>query len=90
MTIISISADGKKVAVTSIPATSRLTAGELPITITIDDFNYVDYVLQLNLNTSPDTYAVPHDLKIDGNVVGITVYVGAGTTVSGEIITQGR
>jgi len=75
---------------TSIPAVSRLTAGFIPITITVDEFTKIDYLLQINLQTDPDTYAIPHDLKITENVVGLTVSVGAGTTVSGEIIAMGR
>jgi len=90
MTIISITADGKKIARTTIPATTIAAAGNLPLTIRIDDFNNVDYVIQLNFDTSPVTYVVPFNISINANIVGLTVYAAAGTTVSGEIITQGR
>jgi len=88
LTIIGLRADGRKITKPSIPAT--VGTGTFGITVRVSDFNYVDYILQVNLTTSPKTYAIPHDIGIEDNVIGLTVTVGAGTTVSGEIITQGR
>ena len=89
MTVVSISADGKKKVVETISPTSILAAGHIPITVTFNDLNDVEYIIQFNFKTDPTTYAVPHDAKIEGNVAGVSVYVGAGTTLSGEVIAQG-
>jgi len=45
--------------------------------------------MQVNLNLSPSTNVTPHDVKIDGNAVGMTLYCAAGTTLSGEVVAVG-
>jgi hypothetical protein len=89
MSIIALSANGKKIsrqAITPVVGAS----GDVALAVTVTDLDKVDYLLQINLNTSPTTTGIPHDLAINGNVVGITVYAGAGTTLSGEIIAIGN
>ena len=88
-TVLTILPNGKVLAYGTVSATSRLTAGAIPITVTIAALRKVEKVLQWNLNTSPQTNYSVTGIKIDGNVVGATVYVAAGTTISGEVVVLG-
>jgi len=88
MTVIFITADGKKVCREAITA-AVVSAGNTARTVRFSDLNRVDYVLQVNLTTSPPTYATHHGVKITDNVVGLTLYAGAGTTLGGEVIAEG-
>ena len=90
MTVLTVLPDGRIIARTALTATvvAGTTDTALPA-VTVTDLKKVEYVLQVNLNTDPDTYAIPHDPSIAGNAVGLTVYAGAGTTVGGEILTLG-
>jgi len=88
LTVIFITTDGKKVSREPIAPTVA-ASGANAIVVTFNDLKRIDYVLQVNLNTSPVTYATPHNIAISDNNVGMTVYVGAGTTLSGEIIAIG-
>lgn len=89
MTTVTILPDGRVIAKNTVAATSRTNAGALPVSVTIPDLRSVEYVLQFNLNTSPQTNATPTGIKITKNIVGATIYVGAGTTISGEVIAIG-
>ena len=90
MTIVTVLPDGRTIARTPLTATPVLATTDTALpAVTVTDQKKVEYVLQINLNTTPDTYAVPHDASIAGNAVGLTVYAGAGTTVGGEILTVG-
>ena len=90
MVIVTVLPEGRTIARTALTPTvvGATTDTALPA-VTVTDQKKVEYVLQINLNTDPDTYAVPHDPYIAGNAVGLTVYTGAGTTVGGEILTVG-
>lgn len=90
MAIVTILPGGRIIARTALTDTvvGATTDTALPAAI-VTDLKKVEYVLQINLNTDPDTYAIPHDASIAGNAVGLTVYTGAGTTVGGEILTVG-
>ena len=61
----------------------------MAVNVALPDLRAVECVLQVNLNTDPQTNATPQGIKITGNAVGMTVYVGAGTTVSGEVVAVG-
>jgi len=90
LTVIATLKDGRVIAkaVLTEKVVSATTDTALdPATIT--DLKQIEYILQFNLTTDPDTYVIPHDASIDGNVVGVTVYAGAGTTVGGEVIAIG-
>lgn len=89
MTVIALLADKRIIAQASITAVSRTTAGALAVTAAITELKKVEYVLQFNLKTSPDTNYSTEEISLDGNVAGATVYVAAGTTISGEIIGVG-
>ena len=88
-TVLTVLPDGRVIAKASITATSRLTAGDIPIAVTVADLKKVEEVLQWNINTDPHTTYSVTGIKVDGNVVGATVYVAAGTTISGEVLVLG-
>jgi len=89
MTVIAKLPDGRIIAKASISPVSRLSAGDIPIVVAVTDVRKVEEVLQWNLNTDPHTNATPTGTKVDGNTVGTTVHVGAGTTISGSVIAIG-
>jgi len=87
--VITILPDGRVIAKASITATSRLTAGAIPITVTVTALKKVEKVLNYDISTSPQTNWSPTGLKITNNVVGVTIYVASGTTISGEVLVLG-
>ncbi len=89
MTVITKLPDGRLIARQTITATSILSAGSIALTVSFPDLKKVEYALAVNLSTDPKTNATPQDITTEKNVVGMTVYVGAGTTVSGEVIALG-
>ena len=92
MTVVATLKDGRVIAKATITsAVDRVDAGKLYITATLTDLKTVEDVLQYNLNVVPNTTFAAEKATISGNVVGVTVNVGAGTTVEGtsEIIAIG-
>jgi len=89
MAIIGQTTEGKKIVSVSIPSQDRVDAGDLTYSIRVGDINKVEYILRCNFQTDPDTYAVEHDPDINDNLVGLSVYVGAGTSLSGEMLALG-
>jgi len=89
LTIIATLKDGRVIAKADIPAQVATAAGTLAFTVTLSDLRKVEYLIQVNPKTSPGTYCALQDFDISGNVVGLTVYVGAGTTLTGEVIGIG-
>jgi len=89
MTVITVLPDGRVIAKATVSATSRTTAGALPVTVTVTDVKKVEHVIQWNLNTSPQTNYSPTGIKITNNIIGATIYVAAGTTISGEVVALG-
>jgi len=89
MTVITVLPDGRVIAKATVSATSRTTAGALPVSVTVTDVKKVEYVMQWNLNTSPQTNYSPTGIKITNNIVGATIYVASGTTISGEVVVLG-
>ena len=89
MTLVFITADGRKVLRQPITATSG-TSGATTIPIVTSKFetpNGIAYILQVNLSTTPATVtAYAWGSKIVGSVVGMTVTIGSGGTVSGEVL----
>ena len=76
----------KLVSATSSAAVTS-AAGSKALTIRFHDLNRVLYVVSYKITTSPQTNATVVSEKLgtlpaDSNVAGITVYVGAGTTVT--------
>jgi len=89
LTIITQYPDGKVLAKGDISATVASAAGPVAITVTIASVRRVEKVIGWNLNLDPQTNATPTGVKITGNVVGATIYVAAGTTISGECLVIG-
>ena len=89
MTVIATLKDGRVIAVADITAVGRSDAGKLSISATLTHLKTVEYVLQTNLDADPNRNFSVERPSIAGNVVGITVYVGGGTTLTGEVIGIG-
>lgn len=90
MTVVATLKDGRVIARKALTAkVVAATTDTALAAVSVDDLRQVEYILQFNLTTSPDTYVHEHDAKITGNAVGVTVYAGAGTTVGGEVIVIG-
>jgi hypothetical protein len=89
LTVVATLKDGRMIVKAVISSVTTGAAGSVATTATFPDLKKLEYVLQYNFDTSPATYAVPYNQKIDRNIVGVTVYVGAGTTLSGEAIGVG-
>jgi len=67
-------------------------AGNVNFNIRVPDLRMIEYVLQVEFYSDPDTYIESGfmDKKITGNVVGMTIYgVAAGTTLTVEVIAIG-
>ena len=92
MTVVTLLPDGRIIARTALTAKGRSTAGEIvPTVVTVSDLKKVEYVLTINLTKTNDAGAAvtPHDISLNQNTVGISVYASAGVTVGGEIIAVG-
>lgn len=89
MTVVATLKDGRVIAKANITAVDRVDAGKLFIQATLTDLKTVETVLQFNLNVTPNTNATAEQPTISGNVVGVTVYCAAGTTLTGEVVVVG-
>jgi len=91
MTVVAKLADGRVIARdTSDQIVVPVGGGSQAVTITMKDLGVVEYVLQVNVTTDPVVQvSVPQNVKIDKNVVGMTLYFGAGTTLTVEAIAAG-
>lgn len=73
--------------------TQVVPAGASNIVVRVPDLKYVEYVLQVQHDTDPDTELSSgsgQDKKITGNLVGLTLFgVAAGTTLTSKIIAIG-
>ena len=89
MTVVATLKDGRVIAKALLPQGYRSDAGDIALLATVTDLKTVEYVLQYNFDVSGAVNVDPRNAKIDGNVVGVTVYVGGETSVSGEVIVVG-
>jgi len=90
MTIIATLKDGRLIARTAITATPVSPTTDTGLTVTVPDLKKVEYVLQWNFDLTPSTQIHHFGTSVGAtNVVGVTVYCAAGTTVSGEVLTIG-
>lgn len=90
MVIVATLMDGRLLARTAFTPAVLGGAGNAALTATVTDLRKVEYVVSINITTSPaQRIDAPRDLKITSNVVGVTVYAGGATTVGGEAITIG-
>lgn len=89
MTVVTILPDGRIMARAALAAANRSSAGILAQSVTLTDLRKVEYLLQANINSDADTDATVKGSAASTNVVGLSIYVGAGTTISGEVIAIG-
>jgi hypothetical protein len=91
MAIVARLLDGRFMARdTSDEITVPVAGGAQAVTVTMKDLKQVEYVVQVNVTTDPVVdVSVPQNIKIDKNVVGLTLYCGAGTTLTVEAICTG-
>jgi len=65
--------------------TIPLGGGSAAITVTLSGLSSIDYVTNIQVtNIDPDTQDIysPRGMKVDGNVVGMTLAAGTGTTLT--------
>jgi hypothetical protein len=80
-----IIADGQSDAIT-VP----VAGGAQGVTVPMRDLRKVIKVLQINVTTDPVVdVSVPENIKVTGNVVGMTLVCGAGTTLTVECTALG-
>lgn len=90
MTVLTVLPDGRVIARAAFTSVVLGASGNAALTASVTDLRKVEYVLQFNITTSPARQVRgPRDAKIDGNAVGVTVYVAGATTVGGECICIG-
>ena len=65
--------------------------GMVPLTVRIPDLKYIENILHVQFEVHPDptTLFGPFWKKIDGNVVGMSIYQVTGVTVCTEVIAVG-
>ena len=87
--IVATLRDGRVIAYAQYGPTV-VSAGAQGITITFPDLKRVDYVLEIEFHTDPLTsMESTSNKKIEGNVVGLTVYPAAGTTLTADALAIG-
>ena len=93
MTVVTVLPDGRVIARGSTDLPTLATTDPNPINVTLPDLRKVEYVLSVNLKTTPATTwdtSPSRNLKITGNVVGMTLgSTAAGTTITAEAIAVG-
>jgi len=91
MAIVARLADNRLMARdTSSQVVVAVGGGAQAVTVTMKDLTHVEYVTQVNVTTDPVVQvSIPQNVKIDKNVVGMTLYFGAGTTLTVEAIAVG-
>lgn len=89
MTVVTILPDGRIIARTAL-ASLYIATGAGAQSVTVTDLRKVEYVLQVNIDSSVKTAnATPSGQGITNNAVGLSIAVGANTTITGEILTVG-
>ena len=93
MTVVTVLPDGRVIAEGSTDLPTVEATDPNPINVTITDLKKVEYVLGINIKTTPhtdwDTFP-SRDVKITGNVVGMTLgSTVAGTTINAQAIVVG-
>ena len=89
MTVVATLKDGRVIAKADVAQVITAAAGKVYTTATLTDLKTVEYVLQFNLNAEANVNFSPERPSISGNIVGVTVYCGGGTTITGECIAIG-
>jgi len=66
-------------------ATIPIGGGSAAITVTLSNLSSIDYITNIQItNADPDTQDIraPMGMKVDSNVVGLTLTAGIGTTLT--------
>jgi len=92
MPVISVLPDGKVIASESdAPRTIPIGGGTLAVAVSIYSLKTAEKVLRYEFKTDPVISARlnAQNTKITGNVVGVTIIAGAGTTLTTEPVVIG-
>jgi len=92
MTVVTTLPDGRIIAkVADAPRVIPVGGGRQAVAISIVDLKRVEEVLQYKFDTDPVITAAlnAQNEKLVGNVVGVTIVAGAGTTLTVTPITLG-
>lgn len=92
MTVIATLKDGRIIAKASITPVTKDSAGLVYTSATLTDLRRVEEVLNVNLTST--VQVTPQNITFGGgwgNVVGLSVYVGAstGTPITGYVVAIG-
>lgn len=89
MTVLGILKDGRLITSTAIARTPLAATTPTAISVTVTDLRKVEYVLSVQLMGDANAVLTAGGTSVYGNVVGVTVNSGAGTTVFGQMICVG-
>jgi len=73
--------------------TIPIGGGNAALNITVTAFSVIDYVLDVKItaaNPDVDDIYHPRGIKVTGNVVGLTLAAGTGTTLTVEVAVSGH
>lgn len=87
MTVCATLKDGRVIAKATLTETSRASLGMAYTSATIAELRNVEEVLQVNLTSTVEVS--PQNATISGNVVGLSVYLGASGGVTGNVLVLG-
>ncbi len=90
MTVVATLTDNRVISKESMTEATPASSGQQAFTVTFNDLRSVEDVIDVQLSVGANTDATHHDVSITGNVVGVSVYVGAGTTLGGDIVAIGH
>ena len=72
--------------------TIPIGGGSVPVNITLAGLSSIRYLVRVSIvGIDPDTADIyePRGVKVDGNVVGMTLAAGTGTTLTAEVLAEG-
>jgi len=90
MTVLGRLKDGRLIAKAALSSMKTAAAGGVYTSATITELRLVESILGVNILTSnPSMSVAPQNMGILTNVVGLTVYMSAGGTATGEVTVIG-
>ena len=91
MAVIGQTADGKKIVRVEGDTVVVPIGGANQGVVVITELARIDAVLQVNVKTDPVVdVGLPSNVDIDGPIIGLTLPVAAGTTLTPEVIAIGN
>ena len=91
MGVIGVTADGRKI-VKQIGDTITVPIGgaNQGVVVRVNDLSRVENIVQVNVVLDPVvSTSLPTNIDYDGNLVGMTIVCGAGTTLTPHVIAVG-